>query len=103
MCAAAAGEPYDIVVMDEELEAGAMRGSEAIEAIRVDERQHAAPPLHIVSWTSLAETDAERLHEAGADLVWGKPPPESMAEQLRDALGGGGLACSSKEVKGGGT
>ena len=86
--AAAAGEPFDIVVMDEELGVDAMRGSQAIETIRLSEQQGVASPLLIVSWTSLAQTDAARLHEAGADLVWGKPPPASMAEQLHDAFTG---------------
>ena len=60
--AAAAGEPFDIVVMDEELGVDAMRGSQAIETIRLSEQQGVASPLLIVSWTSLAQTDAARLH-----------------------------------------
>jgi CheY-like chemotaxis protein len=58
-------------------------GSALLQGIK--EKVSCAPPPLFIGITSHLEQDQERFRNAGADLVWPKPPP-SVSHELREGL-----------------
>ena len=82
------GERYDFLVIDQSFGFGAMKGSDAIRALRAGLSGSTGPPLVIISCTGSHGDTFTNIIEAGANVVWTKPFPSWVDGTLQLQLKG---------------